>query len=221
MPPSNPQTRFFEAQLAYQKKDFKPARELAQQLLQQAPNNPRVLQLAGRRRIAAGRARPRREIYLAKALQLAPELRAGAAPADRDLPALGPAGQGVDRPERRRRQGRHRPRRCTRWRARCYLQNGDAKKAEEYFAKALKLDPDDAQQAHRAGGHPPGRRQGRGGLRRVAEHRRDRQRHHGRPGADQRAPARARSSTRRWPPSTSSRPSSPTSRWRPTCAAAC
>ena len=43
----NPQTRFFEAQLAYQKKEFKAARDVATELLQQAPNNPRVLQLAG------------------------------------------------------------------------------------------------------------------------------------------------------------------------------
>jgi putative PEP-CTERM system TPR-repeat lipoprotein len=137
----NPQTRFMEAQLAYQKKDFNAAREIAQGLVQQAPNNPRVLELAGAVELQTG-APAQAQIYLSKAVQLAPALplarrlliasylRTGqpakaldelnAAAGKRDLPAAlySVAGE-------------------------VYLQNGDAKKAEEYFAKALKLDPDD------------------------------------------------------------------------------
>jgi putative PEP-CTERM system TPR-repeat lipoprotein len=152
----NPQTRFFEAHLAYQKKDFKLAREVAQELLQQAPNNPRLLELAGAAELQLG-VPTQAQIYLAKALQLAPglplarrllivtHLRSGqpakalaelntATGKDGVPPALyGLAGE-------------------------VHLQNGDAKKAEEYFAKALKLDPDDARKrtalaiTHLAGG---------------------------------------------------------------------
>ena len=73
MPASNPQTRFFEAQLAYQKKDFKQARELAQPLLQRPRTTRALLQLAGAAELQLG-APAQAEIYLAKALQLAPEL---------------------------------------------------------------------------------------------------------------------------------------------------
>ena len=69
----DPQTRFFEAQLAYQKKDFKTARDLALALLQQAPNNPRVLQLAGATELQMG-AVDQAQVYLDLALQKAPEL---------------------------------------------------------------------------------------------------------------------------------------------------
>lgn len=45
--PKHPQTVFLEAQLAYQRKDYKLARELSEQLLKIAPNNPGTLQLTG------------------------------------------------------------------------------------------------------------------------------------------------------------------------------
>lgn len=138
----NPQTRLAEAQLAYQKKDFKLARELTQQLLQLAPGDPRLLQLAGATELQAGSA-AQAEIYLAKALHAAPELavarrllivaylRTGQ-PA-KALAALN-AAAGKD----------GLPVGLYSLAGEVHLQNGDAKKAEEYFAKALKLDPSDA-----------------------------------------------------------------------------
>jgi putative PEP-CTERM system TPR-repeat lipoprotein len=138
----NPQTKFAEAQLAYQKKDFKLAKDLAQQLLQLAPKDPRILQLAGAVELRMGSV-AQAEIYLSNALQLAPGLslarrllivaylRSGQ-PAQA-LAAL-TAAEGKD----------GLPPGLYSLAGEVYLQNGDAKKAEEYFAKALKLDPDDA-----------------------------------------------------------------------------
>jgi cellulose synthase operon protein C len=140
--PQNPQTRFLEASLAYQQKDFKRARELSQNLVQMLPNNPLVLQLAGAVELQLG-ATGQAEIYLSKALQSAPGLvlarrllvatylRAGQ-PA-KALAALNTAaGKDGIEPALYSLAGE------------AYLQSGDAKKAEEYFAKALKLDPDNA-----------------------------------------------------------------------------
>lgn len=138
----NPQTRFVEAQLAYQKKDFKSARQLSQQLLQQAPKDPRLLQLAGAVEFQTG-SMGQAEVYLSQALDAAPGLslarrlliatylRSGQ-PA-KALVVLNAAG-GKDGlpPDLFALAGE------------VYLQNGDAKKAEEYFGKAVKLDPDDA-----------------------------------------------------------------------------
>jgi putative PEP-CTERM system TPR-repeat lipoprotein len=138
----NPQTRFMEAQLAYQRKDFKAAREIAQALAQQVPNNPRALELAGAAELQAG-APAQAQIYLDKALRLAPALplarrllivsylRSGQ-PA-KALAELN-AGAGKD----------GLPPALYSLAGEVHLQNGDAKKAEEYFAKALKQDPDDA-----------------------------------------------------------------------------
>lgn len=140
--PNNPQTRYFEAQVAFAKKDYKRARELAQQLLKVAPDNPRALQLAGTVEFQMN-SPVQAESYLSKAVQAAPDLavarrlliltylRTGqpakalaALPADlsreeRDGEMLSAAGQ-------------------------VYLQTGDVKKAEEYFSKASKIDPKDA-----------------------------------------------------------------------------
>jgi len=137
-----PQTMFLEAQLAYQKGDFKQARVLSQQLVQMLPNNPRTLQLAGATEFQLG-ALAQAEIYLAKVLQLTPDaaaarrlllmtyLRSGQS--TKAVAALNAAAgkNGID-PGLYTLAGE------------VYLQSGDAKKAEEYFAKALKLDPDNA-----------------------------------------------------------------------------
>jgi cellulose synthase operon protein C len=138
----NPQTRFFEAQLAYQKKDFKAAQAVVQELLQQAPNHPRVLQLAGAIELQLG-AVAQAQAHLTKALQLAPDLalarrllivtylRSGQ-PAKALTELNAATGKDGVPPALYSLAGE------------VHLQNGDAKKAEEYFAKALKLDPEDA-----------------------------------------------------------------------------
>ena len=135
----NPETKYFETLLAFRKNDSKLARDSSQQLMKVAPNNFLSLQLAGAIELQAN-SLLQAETYLTKALQLAPDaalprrllvtvyLRSGQAakalatlqPAlkgdDIDLATNGLAGE-------------------------VYLQNGDTKKAEEFFSKATKQDP--------------------------------------------------------------------------------
>lgn len=140
--PNSAQTKFLQAQLAYQKRDFKTAREEAQQLLRVAPNNPKALQLAGAIELQL-RSYVQAEAMLNKAVTAAPEmglawrllivtyLRSGQ-PA-KALTALNQGlGKGYNDPEIDSIAGE------------VYLQNGDPKKAEEHFAKAAKLDPQNA-----------------------------------------------------------------------------
>ena len=87
-----------------------------------------------------------------------PQLRAGAAPADRDLPALGPVGQGPDRAERRHRQGRHRPRRCTALAGEVLPAERRCQEGRGILRQGTEARPRQRQEAHRAGHHPPGRR---------------------------------------------------------------
>jgi cellulose synthase operon protein C len=140
--PNNPQTRFLETQIAYQKRDFKAARELAQQLLRIAPSNARALQLAGAIEFQF-KSYAQAETLLTKALTAAPEmvlarrllilthLRSGQ-PA-KALASLNQAiSKGIKDPEIDSVAGE------------VYFQNGDTKKAEEYFARAAKAAPKDA-----------------------------------------------------------------------------
>lgn len=140
--PKHPQTIYLDAQANYQRKDFKTARELTQQLLKIAPNNPNTLQLAGAIEFQLG-SYVQAESYLSKALQQVPELslarkllvssylRAGQ-PA-KALATLQPV---LDRIEK--------DATLLALAGETYLQNGDANKAAEFFAKASKLDPNDA-----------------------------------------------------------------------------
>jgi cellulose synthase operon protein C len=140
--PNHPQTKYLQAQLAYQQRDFKLARDLSQQLLKIAPDNPRGLQLAGAVELQLN-SLLQAEALLAKAVQSAPDLvlarrlliltylRSGQ-PA-KALAVLAPSlnKDNID-PENYSVAGE------------VYLQNGDIKKAEEYFSKATQLDPKDA-----------------------------------------------------------------------------
>ncbi len=140
--PNHPQTRFFQAQLAYQKRDFKAARDLAQQVLRVAPQNAKGLQLAGAIEFQLN-SFLQAEVLLNKAITAVPELvlarrlliltylRTG-----QPTKALATLTQGIAKgvadPEINSVAGE------------VYLQNGDVKKAEEYFSKAAKADPKDA-----------------------------------------------------------------------------
>lgn len=139
--PQHPQTMFLEAQVAYQKKDFKLARDLLQQVLKAAPNNVQGLQLAGAVELQLKSLSPA-EGYLDRAVQLAPELALArrllvvtylqsGQPA-KALAVLTPglSRQNVD-PGLLSVAGE------------VYLQNGDIKQAEEYFAKAAQQNPKD------------------------------------------------------------------------------
>lgn len=140
--PKHPQTLFLDAQITYQRKDYKAARELAQQLIKFAPNNPLALQLAGAIEYQL-QSYVQAETYLVKALQAAPQLplarrilvasylRAGQ-PA-KALNALQPVLGQIDQDAA-----------LLSLAGEAYLQNGDAGKAADHFAKASKLDPNDA-----------------------------------------------------------------------------
>ena len=138
--PKNPQTVYLEAQLAYKRKDFKTVRDLSQQLLKTAPGNPLFLQMAGAAEYQLG-SYVQAEDMLNKALQLAPDLRLarsllvtnylrGGQPA-KALSALQPVLDKIDKDSA-----------MLALAGQAYLQSGEPKKAEEYFAKASKLDPD-------------------------------------------------------------------------------
>lgn len=138
----DPQTKFLEAQLAYHRKDFKLARVLSQQILRDNPKNARALQLAGAVELQLG-ALVQAENYLNRAIQVAPELslarqlmlvtylRSGQSAKALAVLEVALAKDAVG-PDLYSLAGE------------IYLQSGDAKKAEEYFAKALKVKPDDA-----------------------------------------------------------------------------
>ena len=137
--PNNVQTKYFEALLAYRRKDLKLAREAAQQLVKLAPGHAPSLQLAGAIELDQD-SLALAEAYLAKAVEIAPQqlaarrllvntyLRSGQNA--RALAVLQPAlkNDNVDAA-------------TNALAGRVYLQNGDAGTAESYFAKVAKQDP--------------------------------------------------------------------------------
>ncbi|WPC67676.1 PEP-CTERM system TPR-repeat protein PrsT [Rhodoferax ferrireducens] len=137
----HPQTQFLEAQWAYQKKDFKLARQLLQQVLQLVPKSAQGLQLAGLVELQLN-ALPAAQDYLSRAVQGAPEswlarralvisyMRAGQAAQALNALLPGLSQEHVD-PNLLSVAGE------------VYLLNGDLKKAEDYFAKAAQQSPQD------------------------------------------------------------------------------
>ena len=139
--PNHPQTKYFEAQYAYQNKDFKGARDLIQQLLKIAPENTKTLQLAGAVEFQLN-SMLQAELYLSKVVQANPGsvgarrlltmtyLRSGQP--DKAMATMAPIMDQINgSPDLLSLAGE------------VYLQNGDVKKAEVSFAKASKLDPKD------------------------------------------------------------------------------
>ncbi len=140
--PNHPETVYFDAQFAFNDKDYKKTRELTEQVLKSFPNNVRVLELAGAAEFRLRNYLPA-EALLSKALKLAPQqrlsrlllaqthLRTGEPQKTIDLlkpvldagvadgTALSLAGE-------------------------AFLQLGDAKASEQAFQAALKAAPNDA-----------------------------------------------------------------------------
>lgn len=154
--PGSPQTKYLEAQLAFQKKDFKQSRDLVQQVLKAAPSNVQALQLAGAVEFEL-KAPLQAEAYLSKALKSAPQLatarrllvmtylRSG-----QPAKALATLLPGLEKP--------YFDPELLSVAGEVYLQSGDIKKAEEYFALASKQAPQDVRKrtslalAHMLGG---------------------------------------------------------------------
>ncbi|WP_088281641.1 XrtA/PEP-CTERM system TPR-repeat protein PrsT [Ideonella sp. A 288] len=139
--PNHPQTRFFEAQIAFGKNEFAKARELLQPLQRALPDHPGVLHLAGATEFKLN-AFTQAETLLTKAVSLSPDF-AGARrmlaqvylrqrqPA-KVLSTLKPMlDKGTADSE------------SLSLMAQAAAMQGDTKVADEYFAKAAKLKPDD------------------------------------------------------------------------------
>jgi len=138
--PGHPRTRFFEAELAYNAKDYKAAQEHMRPVVQAMPTNPLALQLAGAIESRLGNL-AQAETYLGKALQQAPEL-----PLARGMLAQIYLRTGQPQktlttldPLLERNPGAS----TLQIAAEAHLQTGNTKKAEELYQRAAKLKPDD------------------------------------------------------------------------------
>ncbi len=139
--PGNPQTRFLQAQLAYQEGDLKSAKETVLQLLSRGGETPRVLQLAGAIEAQNG-SLLQAETYLTKALQLGPDLIEGrrqlaqvqlrTGQPQKALATLKPVLEG-GKPDAG----------MLSLAAQAHLQNGDGKASEALFKEASRVDPSD------------------------------------------------------------------------------
>lgn len=138
----NPQTKFFEAQLAYYKEDFKSARDLVQQLLRLAPKNAYLLQLAGAVEFRLG-SWAQAEAFLTRATLVAPDLPLARRLLIANYLRSGQSRKALKALEFALSKGDVDPALYP-IAGEIFLQNDDMKKAEEYFVKALKVDPDDA-----------------------------------------------------------------------------
>jgi putative PEP-CTERM system TPR-repeat lipoprotein len=137
-----PETRLLEAQLAYVDKDFKKSRELAVPLVQLAPNNPLVLQLAGASEYQLG-ALPQAENLLAQAVKMAPGLPMATAllarlyvrsgQSDKALEILQPALAAAEPAAE-----------LLLIAGEAYLQSGNSEQADQAFARAAKVAPSSA-----------------------------------------------------------------------------
>jgi len=139
--PNHPQTVYYRARIAAADKDYKTARELTQALLKGAPDNFKVLLLAGAIELEAG-SLPQAENFVTKAMRLSPDavnarrllaqiyLRSGQPQKVEETlqPMLGDQNPGAD---------------ALNLAAEAALQLGDAKKAVTYFQRAAKVNPAD------------------------------------------------------------------------------
>ncbi|MEO6626786.1 MAG: XrtA/PEP-CTERM system TPR-repeat protein PrsT, partial [Burkholderiaceae bacterium] len=137
--PRSVQTRYFDTMVAYQKKDMKLARERAQELMKVASNSPVALQLAGAVELEFN-SLVQAEAYLAKALQSAPEALLTRRLLATVFMRSGQSAKALSTVQPLLKLESLDPS-TTALIGEIYLQGGDVKKAEEYFAKATKLDP--------------------------------------------------------------------------------
>jgi putative PEP-CTERM system TPR-repeat lipoprotein len=139
--PNRLETRFYRTQLALIDNDLKKAQEGLQQLLKVAPQSVDVLQLAGIIELRSG-AMAQAQTHLKQAIQLAPsagmarlllaetQLRSGQS--SQGLVTLQPLLEGPKPPAA-----------ALGLAAQAYLQDGDMAKAEAFYARAAKADPED------------------------------------------------------------------------------
>ena len=141
--PNHPETFFLDAQFAFADKDFKRARELADQVLKTFPNSVPMLELSGSAELLMRQYVPA-EAMLARALKAAPGLRRprlllaqtylGSGQPGKAIEVLQPL-ISVSRPDGT----------ALAIVGEAYLQLGDARKSEDAFARAVKAAPSDQQ----------------------------------------------------------------------------
>jgi putative PEP-CTERM system TPR-repeat lipoprotein len=140
--PDLPGTRLLEAQMAYIDKNYLATREITQPLLQLAPNNPLLLQLAGAAELQLG-ALPQAENLLAQAVKLAPGLSLATQALTRVYLRTGQPEKALEliRPAADTAEP---PAEVLLLAGEAYLQNGDPQRAEAMFTRAAKQQPDNA-----------------------------------------------------------------------------
>lgn len=140
--PQHPETLLFEAQFAFNDKDYKKTREISEQVLKSFPNNVRVLELAG---AAEFRLRNylQAEALLAKSLKLAPQQRLSRLLLAQTYLRTGEPSKTLDtlKPVL---EGGQADGATLSLVGEAYLQLGDATRSEQAFQAALKAAPDDA-----------------------------------------------------------------------------
>lgn len=137
--PNSPQSLFLEAQMAYQRKDFKLARDRVDEVLKGAPNNIQGLQLAGAVALQLN-SLIQAEDYLSRAVQAAPNLLLARRALVLTYLRLGQPGKSMTALLPGLSQETIDPDLLS-LAGEVYLQNGDFNKAQEYFSKASRQDP--------------------------------------------------------------------------------
>lgn len=140
--PKNSQTLMVEAEYLYEKKDFKRALEVTQDLIRVAPNNPKALFMAGAVQFQLN-SLVQAEDNLSRALKQAP----GATAARRMLAVTylrtGQPAKALSTLEPILEQS-EKDSSLSSLAGEIYMQNNNPQKAEEYFSKAASLDPKSA-----------------------------------------------------------------------------
>ncbi|WP_397536312.1 XrtA/PEP-CTERM system TPR-repeat protein PrsT, partial [Roseateles sp.] len=140
--PNHPETVYFDAQFAFNDKDYKKTRELTEQVLKSFPNNVRVLELAGAAEFRLRNYLPA-EAMLSKALKLAPQQRLSRLLLAQTYWRTGEPQKTIEtlKPvlDANLADGT-----ALSLAGEAYLQIGDAKASEQAFQAALKAAPNDA-----------------------------------------------------------------------------
>ncbi|GAB3267060.1 tetratricopeptide repeat protein [Chitinimonas naiadis] len=135
----HPQTLYLEASLAYQKKNYPAARDSIQQVLKLTPENPLALQLAGAIEYKL-KAYPQAEANLLKALAVLPDLDMARGMLIMSYLQSGQAAKAAEALEPMLGKIENNSNMLA-LAGQVFMQNGNADKAESYFAKAAALDP--------------------------------------------------------------------------------
>ena len=140
--PNQPQTLYFDALLTVMGKDYKTARELTQQLLKVAPENALALQLAGAVEFEL-KSYVQAEEWLAKSLKISPNLSAARRMLTQIYLVTARPAKAVSAVQPLLLNGTPDAQAYS-LAGEAFLQNGETKKAEGYFAQAAKLNPLDS-----------------------------------------------------------------------------